>query len=194
MAAPIRQPYFTVEEYLEHDSQSPIKNEYFDGQVIAMSGVSRVHSRINSNLAGLLIAALRDRPCEVHIADMRVEVLAQTMYTYPDIAVVCEDARYTGTSVDTLLNPTVIIEVLSPSTEGYDRGTKSGYYRDLESLREYLLVSQDRMQVEQYVRQEVGWLLIEARSAEAVLHLSSIGCDLPLSEIYRRVDFGESSR
>src|SRR5438270_3295621 len=111
------------------------------------------------------------------------------MYTYPDIAVVCGDAQFEDDQVDTLLNPTLIVEVLSPSTEAYDRGAKFGYYRQLPSLREYLLVAQDQMLLEHFVREDDGWLLTETTGPDAVVHLPSINCAVALAEVYRKVVF-----
>lgn len=189
MAATVREPSLTPEEYLAHEREVEYKSEYIAGQVVAMSGVSREHSLINSNLIRVLSSQLLDQPCEVHASDMRVKVSARGMYTYPDIAVVCGDAQYEDDQVDTLLNPTLIVEVLSPSTEAYDRGAKFGYYRQLPSLQEYLLVAQDQMLVEHFVREEGGWLLTETRDPGAVVRLPSIGCEAQLAEIYRKIVF-----
>ncbi len=189
MAAPILEHRYTPEEYLARERQSAFKSEYLDGHISAMSGVSRAHSLINSNLARLLGTQLVDRPCEIHVSDMRVKVSARGLYTYPDIAVVCGEGQYEDAHVDTLLNPTVIIEVLSPSTEAYDRGRKFASYQRLPSLREYLLVAQDQARVEHFVRQEVGWLLTAFDDPAAALAMPTIGCTLPLAEIYRKVSF-----
>jgi Uma2 family endonuclease len=128
-----------------------------------------------------------DRPCEAHASDLRVKVSARSMYTYPDIVVVCGEAQFEDAAVDTLLNPTLIVEALAPSTEAYDRGAKFGYYRQAPSLREYVLVAQDRMLVEQYTRGDSGWLLTETSDPGAIVELPAIGCAAPLSEIYRKV-------
>src|SRR5690348_8098306 len=157
-----------------------------------MSGGSREHSLIAGNLNWILKSQLRGQPCELHSSDMRVKVSAQGMYTHPDISVVCGVPQFEDAHRDTLLNPMVIVEVLSPSTEAYDRGAKFGYYRELPSLREYLLVAQDKMLVEHYVRQDAGWLLTATSDAVAVA-LPSIGCTLPLAEIYLQVDPDQTS-
>jgi Uma2 family endonuclease len=120
---------------------------------------------------------------------VRAKVNAQSLYTYPDIAVVCGDVQFEDDQVDTLLNPTLIIEVLSPSTEDHDRGAKFGYYRRLPSLREYILVAQDKMLVEHFVREDDGWLLTETTDPDAVVRLPSIGCEVPLAEVYRKIVF-----
>jgi Uma2 family endonuclease len=187
MAAPLLQHRYTPEEYLAHERQAAEKSEYLAGQIVAMSGVSREHSLINGNLFSLLNLQLRDRPCEAHASDLRVKVSARGMYTYPDIVVVCGEPQFEDAQVDTLLNPTLIVEVLSPSTEAYDRGTKFGYYRDLPSLQEYLLVAQDKMLIEHFVRAGDGWLLTATGDPAAVVQLPTIGCAVPVAEVYRKV-------
>ncbi|HMA34345.1 MAG TPA: Uma2 family endonuclease, partial [Chloroflexia bacterium] len=129
MAAPIRPHSYTPAEYLAYERQADYKSEYLAGQIVAMSGVSWEHSLINTNLLRVLSTQLLDRPCTAHASDLRVKVQAQGMYTYPDIVVVCGEPQFEDAQVDTLLNPTLIVEVLSPSTEAYDRGAKFGYYR-----------------------------------------------------------------
>ena len=187
MAAPSQPRHYTAEEYLTLERQAPYKSEYLAGQIMAMSGVSRAHSLITGNLLRVLGGQLLDRPCEAHASDLRVKVSARAMYTYPDVVVVCGDAQFEDAAVDTLLNPTLIIEVLSPSTEAYDRGAKFGYYRQAPPLREYVLVAQDRMLVEQYTRGDTGWLLTETSDPAAIVEFPAIGCAAPLSEIYRKV-------
>jgi Uma2 family endonuclease len=187
MAAPSHPRHYTAEEYLALERQAPYKSEYVAGQIVAMSGASRAHSLITGNLFRVLSGQLLDRPCEAHASDLRVKVSARGLYTYPDIVVVCGDAQFEDAAVDTLLNPTLIVEVLSPSTEAYDRGAKFGYYRQAPSLREYVLIAQDRMLVEQYVRADAGWLLTATSDPAARVEFPAIGCAAPLSEIYRKV-------
>jgi Uma2 family endonuclease len=179
--------HYTPEEYLTLEGQASNKSEYIAGQIVAMSGASRAHSLITGNLLRVLSSQLLERPCEAHASALRVQVSARAMYTYPDIVVVCGDAQFEDAAVDTLLNPTLIVEVLSPSTEAYDRGAKFGYYRQAPSLREYVLIAQDRMLVEQYVRADAGWLLTETSDPAARVEFPAIGCAAPLSEIYRKV-------
>lgn len=151
-----------------------------------MSGASAEHNDIVWNLASSLHAQLRGRPCRASIADMRLQVSATGLYTYPDIVVVCGERRFT--EPDTLLNPTLIVEVLSPSTEAYDRGKKFGHYRTIETLQEVVLVAQDRVNVERFSRQPEGaWLLSEAKRLDDRLALPSIGCELLLADVYDRV-------
>lgn len=186
MAAPLAQPRYTQEEYLAYERGVETRNEYIAGQIVAMSRSNHDHSLINGNLLALLHYQLRDRPCEVLGSRMRVKIPACDVYTYPDLLVVCAKPQLEDAYRDTLLNPTVLVEVLSPATEVYDRGVKFGYYRQLPSLQEYLLVAQDQILIEHFVRAEGGWLLTEPADP-AVLHLPSIGCSVPLGEIYRKV-------
>jgi Uma2 family endonuclease len=140
---------------------------------------------------GEIRSELKGRPCEVYVSDMRVRVNPTGLFAYPDVVAVCGESRFLDDHVDTLLNPTLIVEVLSPSTESYDRGTKFLQYRRLESLRDYVLVSQDKMLVERFTRQGQGdeWLLTEFRNPDETLRLASIDCAVPLREIYARIEF-----
>jgi Uma2 family endonuclease len=185
----------TPEQYLALERKSPIKHEYYDGEMFAMAGASRPHNLISGNLFREISSQLLKRPCETYVSDMRVLVNSNGLYTYPDVVVVCGEPQFQDSEQDTLLNPTVIIEVLSASTEAYDRGSKFALYRRLESLREYVLISQDHVLVERYTRQGQEWLLTELnRLEEDSLRLASIDCQVALSEIYARVQFpaGES--
>lgn len=187
MATPLYQRRYTPAEYLAAERTAPFKSEYIAGQIVAMSGVSREHSLITGNLFLVLSTQLRDGPCEIHASALCVKVSARGMYTYPDLVVVCGDTRFEDDQVDTLLNPTLIVEVLSPSTEAYDRGAKFGYYRQLPSLQEYLLVAQDQVLLEHFVRKEGGWLLTTATDPTMTMRLPTIGCKVPVAEVYRRV-------
>jgi len=181
-------PYLSPQDYLAIERASETKSEYLDGEMVAMAGASRWHNLIVLNVGAELRAQLKQRPCEVYSNDQRVQILATGLYTYPDVVVSCAEPRFEDDEMDTLLNPTVIVEVLSSSTEGYDRGTKFEHYRTLESLAEYLLVSQDKHLVEQFVRQEAGaWRFTAASGLASVVDLPSIGCTLALSEVYDKV-------
>jgi Uma2 family endonuclease len=180
---------YTPEQYLALERQSPIKHEYYDGSIFAMAGASREHNLIAGNLFGDIRAQLRNHPCEVYVADMRVRVTATGLYTYPDVVAVCGEPQFLDSELDTLLNPSVIIEVLSPSTEADDRGNKFAHYRRLESLQEYVLVAQDRVRVERFTRQGDEWLLTELSRLEDTLRLASIGCEMAVREIYAKVAF-----
>jgi len=183
------------EEYLVLERQAEIKSEYLDGEMFAMSGVTREHSTVVINLTTEVNTQFMDRPCEVHGPDMRVKVSPTGLYTYPDVVVVCGEPEFEDEHRDTLINPQVIIEVLSKSTESYDRGKKFAHYRALESLREYLLVSQTECRVERFSRQGDGtWLFSENTHPDSSMELSSVTCRLSLSRIYHKVDFERAKR
>ncbi|MEE8585320.1 MAG: Uma2 family endonuclease [Acidobacteriota bacterium] len=178
----------SIEEYLAAERQSEIKSEYWNGRMVAMSGASRSHNLIVVNIASELRMQLKGRDCEVYAGDMRLRIPSTNFYTYPDVIVVCGQPELEDSEMDTLLNPTLLVEVLSRSTEDYDRGRKSAYYRSLESLSEYLLVPQDQRPVEQYLRQASDrWMLTQIDDRQAALHLSSIECELSLQEVYDKV-------
>lgn len=179
---------WSVEEYLAFERQNEIRHEYVDGEVVAMSGASRAHGRISWNIAGALYPQLEKASCEGFVSDMRVRLPAAERYTYPDIVVVCGEPRFEDDELDTLLNPTLIIEILSPSTEDQDRGRKLFHYRSIPSLQVILLVAQDRVHVEQLARQPDGsWRLTESDDRDEVLDLAAIGARLALADVYRRV-------
>ena len=182
--APIKQ--YTPEEYLAIDRQSEHKNQYFAGEIFAMVGASRRHNLIVANLVGELRTQLKDRRCEVYPSDMRVKVSPTGLYTYPDVTVICGEAEFDDGHYDTLLNPTVLIEVLSKTTEDYDRGRKFEHYRQLESLSEYLLVAQEKYHVMRYRRQDEHW---ETDRPADTVALQSIDCELAVAEIYHKVEF-----
>jgi Uma2 family endonuclease len=177
-------------EYLDLERKSEVRSEFIAGRMFAMSGASRRHSLITGNLYRELSSQLRGRSCEAHMVDLRVKVSPTGMYTYPDIVALCGEARLEDDHVDTLLNPTLIVEVLSDSTEAYDRGEKFAHYRRLDSLREYVLVSQDKIRIERFRRDGDAWILSEVSDAEATLHLESIDCDVAIGAIYEKVEFG----
>lgn len=178
------------EEYLRLERQAEYKSEYLNGEIFAMTGASRNHNLITVNISRELSQQLKGRPCEVYSADMRVKVLWNGLYTYPDVAVVCGEPKFEDNQIDTLLNPTVLFEVLSPSTERYDRIAKSSYYRTIDSLKEHLLVAQDEVRLEQYVRQADGqWLLFEYLTLESTVRLDSLESSLLLRDVYDRINF-----
>ena len=179
---------YTSSEYLQQERHNSARHEYIQGQIYAMAGASREHNQLVFNLAGLLHAQLRNRPCSAFVADMRVRTRAHEAYFYPDLSVVCGEMQFEDEHSDTLTNPSLIIEVLSPTTEGYDRGAKFAHYRRLESLREYILVAQDRVSIERYIRNVQGqWLLSEATELDQTLQLEAIGCELSLQAVYEKV-------
>jgi Uma2 family endonuclease len=179
----------SIQEYLALERQSEERHEYLDGEMFAMSGASRRHNRIVLNIGKGLDSALEERGCDVFVSEMRVLTPDNKFFTYPDVVAVCGEPQFADAEVDTLLNPDVIIEVLSPSTEDYDRGPKFAHYRSIPSLREYVLVSQHRVRVEHYLRQTNGnWLpLAELDDLGQTLELLPVGCRLSLAAIYRRV-------
>ena len=180
---------YTPEEYLAMERSAEHKSEYFAGEIFAMGGGSERHNLIAGNVFSLLHAQLRNRPCKVYSSDMRVKVSATGLYTYPDVVALCGEAQFDDEQKDALLSPTVIIEVLSASTEGYDRGEKFEHYRKLESLREYVLISQEKPHVERYLRQpDNHWLLSDTSSLQDTVQISSINCSLALAEIYDKVE------
>jgi Uma2 family endonuclease len=179
---------FTPQEYLAMERQAEQKSEYLNGEIFAMGGASPVHNLIVTNTIRELSAQLKKRPCKVYANDMRVKVSLTGLYTYPDVVVVCGEERFDDAQKDTLLNPTVIVEVLSDSTEGYDRGKKFEHYRKLESLQQYVLIAQKNPHVECYQRQQNNrWLLAETNDLQDTLQLTTIEATLILAEIYDKV-------
>ncbi len=181
--------YLTPAEYLAFERTQEYKSEYWAGQVLAMAGASERHNLIETNVIIALGSQLRGKSCKVYPSDMRVKVPATGLYTYPDVTVMCGKAQFEDIDRDTLLNPTVIVEILSKSTENYDRGKKFQNYRTLESLTEYVLIAQDAVHIEHYIRQpDNQWLLSEAKDLSAVVDLPTIQCTLALIDVYDKVD------
>jgi Uma2 family endonuclease len=182
---------FTIEEYIEFDKNSEGKWEYFDGEVIDMAGGSLNHNKIASNVSRALGNKLEDKGCLALPGDMRIKVPKALPYRYPDVVLVCGDPVIeTIQGQDLLVNPLLIVEVLSESTKGYDFDTKFTAYQSIESFREYLLIAQDRPHVTQYVRQsEGGWMRTDFEGMESMVKLVSVDCELTFDEIYRLVKF-----
>lgn len=182
-------PFLTAEQYLDIERGAEYKSEYWRGEMFDMSGATRSHNVIAFNTVGQLREQLRLKSCEGYGSDMRVFVPKAGLYTYPDVTVVCGPPQFLDGQHDTLLNPAMIIEVLSPSTEAYDRGLKFERYRSIDSLRQYLLLAQDRVQADLYTRQEASqWLFTSASRLEDFLDLDSVGCRLSLAECYEKVE------
>ena len=179
----------TEEEYLAIERRAEFRSEFHGGEMFAMAGASRRHNRIVTNLVTALDTQLRDRPCNVYSSDMRVRVTNTGLFTYPDVVVTCGEEEFADDEQDTLLNPLVIFEVLSDSTEAYDRGKKFEHYQNIGSLSTYVLITQDAPRIERYVRQEVGraWVYTETHEADAVVGLEAIGCDLSLEDVYAKL-------
>ncbi|MEZ6056632.1 MAG: Uma2 family endonuclease [Planctomycetaceae bacterium] len=180
------------EEYLRRERLAEFKSEFYRGETFATTGASRRHNLVAGNIYAAVHTQLRDGDCEAYGSDMRVHIAATGLYTYPDITIACGQPKFVDGVLDTLLNPKVLFEVLSDSTEKYDRGVKSGHYRQIESLQEYVLVSQNEPRVEVYERRDAGtWLLKEATKLGESITIESLGVTLPLEEVYRRVTFAE---
>ncbi len=181
---------FSEAEYLRLERQAETRSEYFGGEIFAMAGGTRAHSLIATNLLRELSSRLKASDCVAYNTDLRVKVEATGLFTYPDVSVVCGAQRFLDEEEDTLLNPTVVIEVLSDSTEAYDRGKKFEHYRQIPACREYLLVSQKEPRIEQFIRQANGeWTLKEAAGLDAQITLPSLGITLALAEVFAKVQF-----
>jgi Uma2 family endonuclease len=180
----------TPAEYLARDRRDEWKNEYVDGCIMAMPYPNVGHATITGNVLVALHTQLRDGPCEPFTSRMRMRNLVTGRYLFPDLSMVCGEARFDHHAEDdTLLNPTLIVEVVSPATEAYDRGDKFADYRRIPSLQEYVLIAQDRPSVDHFLRQGEQWLLTPVTDLNATVTLPTIGCTLLLREIYRRVQF-----
>jgi Uma2 family endonuclease len=180
----------TEAEYLRLERQAETKSEYFDGEMFAMAGGTRPHSLVATNLVAELRGRLKATDCVVYNSNLRVKVEATSLFTYPDVSVACGRQRFLDDEEDTLLDPIVVIEVLSDSTEAYDRGKKFEHYRQIPTCREFLLVSQKEPRIEQFIRQANGeWTLREAAGLEAEIRLPSLGIVLPLAEVFAKVQF-----
>jgi Uma2 family endonuclease len=185
------QPRLMPQQYLEQERKAETKSEYHGGIVVAMAGASWEHNLITGNLERRLGNQLEDTSCVVVSKDQRVRVPECNRYYYPDVVVVCNPPEFEDAEVDTLLNPTLIIEVLSESTEAKDRGEKLICYQTVESLNAYVLVNQAQPLIEIYRRQENGWLYSVVRGLESTLSLETIGCELRLADVYAGVAFQE---
>ena len=193
--APIAAPtYLTPEAYLELERKASTKNEYVNGETIAIGGANFAHNFITLDTATHFSNQLIGTECQVAgTGDLRVKVDQTDSYFYPDIVVVCGEPRAEDNAFDTLLNPTLIVEVLSASTEIYDKDEKFTHYRQIDSLQEYILIAQDEVHVIQYRRQDLEWIPTAFRAHEDVVSLISIGCELPLQHVYRRVKFNNDN-
>jgi Uma2 family endonuclease len=190
MGQPQRRAALTPAEYLRVERAAAYRSEYFAGEMFAMAGGSPRHSLIRTNLIGELSGGLKCCPCTAYDSDLRIRVSATGLYTYPDASVICGALEFDDEHRDTVLNPTLIAEVLSEGTEAYDRGKKFNHYRQLPSLREYLLVAQDRPTLERFARNADGtWTLTIKSGLDQSLDLSAIGVTLSLAEVYDKVDF-----
>ncbi len=179
-------------EYLVRERAAEYRSEYRDGRMVALAGATARHGVIVANVVLALGTRIRGRPCMVVPVDLRVKVALTGLYAYPDVVALCGQPAYADAREDTLLNPAVIVEVLSPSTESYDRGEKFAHYQRLKSLREYVLIAQDRIWVERHERDATDperWTPTTLAEPDAVLELTAIACAVRLREIYERVTF-----
>ncbi|MBI2949613.1 MAG: Uma2 family endonuclease [Verrucomicrobia bacterium] len=180
----------TEAEYLAQERGAPFKSEFHDGEMFAMAGGSPMHSLIAANLIAAFHRALRGRGCLTFTSDLRVKVEMTGLNTYPDVSVVCGELRFADAEQDTLVNPTLVAEVLSDATEGYDRGEKFEHYRRIATLQAYLLASQRKPRLELFLKSEDGqWLLREAAGLEASLEIPPLNINLPLGEVFANVTF-----
>jgi Uma2 family endonuclease len=181
---------YTPEEYLALERHAEFKSEYIDGRIIAMTpGGSLPHNYIGGNVYAGLLARFTGRRCHVFIYDVKVQFGCGTNYTYPDVMALCGTPKHLDDAQDVLINPSLIVEVLSDSTATYDRTAKFAGYKAIESLREYLLISQDEVKVEHFVRQGDLWPSTVITDLDAVVELRSVGCSIPMREVYRRTRF-----
>lgn len=185
---------YTPEEYLALERHAEFRSEYLDGRIIAMTGASPEHLDVVLNVGSELRSRLRPRGCRVFVNDMRVKVAHGAGYLYPDVVAVCEKAAFLDTMPKTLLNPNLIIEVLSNSTESFDRAAKFAAYRAVESLSEYVLIDSRSVSVERYVRHGEFWMFSAETDLDATFELSSVGCTLTLREVYADVEFPEAEQ
>ena len=182
--------YLSLADYFTLEETGEVKHEFYRGAIYALAGASATHNLIVANVIGELHAQLHGKPCKVYPSDLRLKIEATELYTYPDAQVICQQLRFADGRQDTVTNPTVIIEVLSPGTEDYDRGKKFQHYRAIPSLRDYLVIAQDSARAEHYIRQEAQeWLLIEITNSAQAIPLKSIDCTLKLAAIYEDVLF-----
>ncbi|MCG8352648.1 MAG: Uma2 family endonuclease [Chloroflexales bacterium] len=188
------QAVFTEADYLAFERTSDQKHEYYDGVIAAEAGGSATHNRVTMNAINSLYNQLQNRPYTVYSSDMRVKIPQKNSYVYPDVSVVCGQERFDDTGQEILINPIVIIEVLSPSTERHDRGKTFELYRTIDSLQEYLLIAQDAKRIDHFMRQlDNLWIFASFGEEEEQLFLPSIECTLQISTVYHNISFQERS-
>ncbi|MGL6096057.1 MAG: Uma2 family endonuclease [Fimbriiglobus sp.] len=180
----------TAAEYLVIEKKAEFKSEFYNGEMFAMAGASREHNRVTDNLHGEMYGLFKGSRCQPMSRDQRVQIDATGLYTYPDLIIVCGRPEYSEHDRDTLVNPTALVEVLSPSTEAYDRGAKFRQYQQIPSLREYVMVAQDEPRIERYVRQSNGdWLLTVFAGPDAEFAITTGPARVPMADVYRGVEF-----
>ncbi len=184
----------TVDEYFAFEDASLEKHEYYKGEIFAMAGASFIHNQIVANTLSEIALHLRDKNCQVLPSDLKIQVEANSLFTYPDLSILCEKPKFYNDRVDTITNPAVLIEILSPSTMDYDRGGKFALYRKIASLQEYILISSTEYRFEKFVRQnDINWLLSEVRNPDETVSIETIEFSIFLSQLYRNVDFNAVS-
>jgi Uma2 family endonuclease len=186
---------YTPADYYALESAAQYKSDFYEGEIFDMSGGTSTHSLITANVVGELRHRLKGKPCTVYESNMRLKISATGLRTYPDVNIYCDELQYDpeDSGRTTAINPTMVFEVSSPTTEAYDRNFKAEHYRRVTSLKAYAFVAQDRPHIEVYLRQDAGkWLLSEASGMDTTIRLDAIGVDLPLAEIYDRVQFPDS--
>ncbi|WP_029275988.1 Uma2 family endonuclease [Pedobacter borealis] len=183
---------YTVKEYLEMEKASTVKHEYFQGEIFAMSGAGDNHNEIFSNVFGEIVQKLKGKPCRPYGSDKRMNIPENTLFTYPDISIYCNGLIHSDADEDTSILPTVIIEILSPSTKNYDKGKKFNLYKDIPSLKEYIMIDLESISVEAYyINEEKNWVLNQHKEISDRLTLVSMGFDIALSDIYDHVRFNK---
>jgi Uma2 family endonuclease len=188
----IQKPYLSEKEYLELERKASFKNEYYKGEIFAMSGATKEHNKVVASIIVEIGQFLKGKKCSIMASDSRVYNPLNTLYTYPDVVITCEDEKYLDDEFDTLLNPTIIVEVLSKTTEDYDRGTKFALYRSIPSLKNYVLVSSLEYSIEVYTRDEEQWILTTASHQDDYIFLNSINYRFQLKDMYVQVpDLGK---
>jgi Uma2 family endonuclease len=181
---------YTIEEYLEMEKASTVKHEYFQGEVVAMSGATFNHNLIFSNVFGPLFFKLKGSKCIPFGSDMRMNIPENTLFTYPDISIYCNEIKHLSEDESTILQPTVIIEILSPSTKNYDKGKKFNLYKDIPSLKEYVMIDSSSVLIEAYyINDEQHWALNKHEDISDTLNLVSMGFGVALTDIYNHVSF-----
>ena len=178
---------YTIEEYLTYENNSPEKHEYYPGEIFAMAGASIKHNVIWSNTLSEICIQLKGKPCRPYGSDMRIHIPENGLFTYPDISVICGELSSWHKDDRTFTNPVVLIEILSPSTKNYDRTTKYRLYRDIPTLKEYILIDSTNINVEVYRKEKKEWIKEEYQSLNQQLLIKSIDVTIPLMEIYGRM-------
>jgi Uma2 family endonuclease len=185
--------YISAEEYLYYERKAETKHEYFQGEIFAMSGASFVHNRIFSNTLADVVTKLKGKKCRAFSSDLRVHVKKNSLYCYPDLSVICNKPNFVDKTFDTVTNPTVIFEILSKSTRSYDKGQKFTLYRDIETLKEYILIDSENIGVEMFSKNDDNsWTLTEYKNLEDIFHIKAIEVSLALTDVYDGVDFEET--